>query len=283
LPAASGSPTARRRELGALLRRLRTEHGLTVDQVAETLMCSSSKVSRLETGQRGVSPRDIRDLCDLYGVVGEQRQRLMDLAAEGKQTTGYQGRDLHDTAYVGLEAAAKTISDFALGLVPGLLQTPDYGRAVFRAARPSLPADVIEQRLAGRLDRQKLLTSDPKRQFEALIDEAVLYRVAGDRSIMRTQLMRLLEVADFPNVNISILPYSAGLLPSHNNKFIILRFEQPALQSVVFLETLTMDQLVEKADEVAAYEEAFAAMRSVAAPPDETRDLISSAASALAF
>jgi transcriptional regulator with XRE-family HTH domain len=263
-----------------LLRALRTERGWTVEQVAEQLLVSPSKVSRLETGQRGASARDIRDLCDLYAVTDALRQQLLDLAAEGKQQAWWQSRNLPYSNYVGLESEAASISDFGLGLVPGLLQTPDYARAVLRAFRPVLSDEVIEQRLAGRIDRQRLLTSDNPPQFATLIDEGVLYRGTGSGSVMRAQLARLLEAAELPHVTIGVLPYSAGLLPSNNNKFIILSFEQTALPRVVFIEGLTGDLFLDRADDVEAYVTAFSSMGAMAAPPDRTRAMISAAAAA---
>jgi transcriptional regulator with XRE-family HTH domain len=276
----TGSPTVRRRELGVLLRALRTEFGWTVDQVAEQLLVSPSKVSRLETGQRGASPRDIRDLCDLYGVDDALRQQLTDLAAQGKQQAWWQSRHLPYSTYVGLESDASSISDFGLGLVPGLLQTADYARAVLRALRPAPPGDVIEQRLAGRMERQHLLTSPNPPEFEAMIDEAVLYRVAGSQAVMRAQLHRLIEISELSKVTVRVLPYGAGVLPSNNNKFIILNFAQPNVPGVVFVEGLTGDLYFDRAEDVEAYEEAFAFMRDLAASEDVTRDIIRSAASA---
>jgi transcriptional regulator with XRE-family HTH domain len=276
-----GSPTVRRRELGVLLRALRTELGWTVDQVAERLLVSPSKVSRLETGQRGASARDIRDLCDLYGVDDALRQQLTDLAALGKQQAWWQSRHLPYSTYVGLESEASSISDFGLGLVPGLLQTAEYARAVLRALRPAPSAEVIDQRLAGRLERQRLLTSSKPPEFEAMIDEAVLYRVAGNQVVMRAQLHRLIEASELPNVTVRVLPYRAGVLPSNNNKFIILDFTQPAVPGIVFVEGLTGDLYFDRAEDVEAYQEAFAFMRDLAASADLTRDIIRSAASAL--
>lgn len=258
-----------------LLRELRTERGWTVDQVATRLMCSPSKVSRMEKGQRGVSARDIRDLADLYQLDARRQQQLTDLAAEGKQQAWYQKGELWNPDYVGLESAAETISDFGLGLVPGLLQTADYGRAVLRS-RPSLPDDVIEDRLGSRLERQhRLLLSDNPARFEAVIDEAVLHRVVGSREIMTGQLAWLLEVSHRPNVVIRLLPYEAGVLPSNTNKFIILTFAEASLADLVYIESLHSDQIVDNAQDVASYEEAFALMRDMAASAERTRELIS--------
>jgi transcriptional regulator with XRE-family HTH domain len=268
----SGSPTVRRRELGALLRALRTERGWTVDEVADQLLVSASKVSRLETGQRGVSARDIRDLCDLYQVTEERRQQLVDLAAEGKQQAWWQARNIYYSNYVGLEAEAASIQDFGLGVVPGLLQTPDYGRAVLRATRPALAADVIEQRLASRIERQQLLTSDNSPEFEAVIDEGVLHRGTTDWHTMRAQVQHLLAESERPNVTIRVLPYSAGLLPSNTNKFIILRFAKPTLQPIVFIEHLRGDLYLDRPEDVGAYGETFDLMREMALTATRTRD-----------
>jgi transcriptional regulator with XRE-family HTH domain len=274
----SGSPTARRRELGVLLRSLRAEHGLTVDQVAERLLCSPSKVSRMETGQRGVSARDIRDLSRIYGLDDARRERLTELAAEGKQPAWYQRQALRASDYMGLEAEAKTISDFGLGLVPGLLQTPDYGREVMRIVLPRLSEDnTLEQRLEARMARQHALVSKGRPDFEALLDESVLHRVVGSRSVMRSQLSHLLEMSEHRNVTIRVLPFQRGALPSSNNKFIILTFDHPELPSTVFIETLTEDLYLDRAEEVAGYQEVFSVMQAMAAPVEQTREMIAAA------
>lgn len=278
---ASGSPTVRRRELGARLRALRTDRGWTVEQVAEQLQFSPSKVSRLENGFRGVSARDINDLCDLYGVRDEQRQQLIDLAAEGKQRAWWQSRELPYSTYVGLEADAETISDFGLGVVPGLLQTEGYARAVLTAARPLLAADVIEQRLAWRLERQRLLRSDRGPRFDAVIDEAVLRRIGGSRATMVDQLHHLLTVSELPNVKIWVVPYNAGILPVPTSKFIVLSFREPSVPGVVFIEMLTGDLYLGPADGLADYEQAFTAMQAMAMKPEQSRLLISSIADEL--
>jgi transcriptional regulator with XRE-family HTH domain len=279
---ASGSPTVRRRELGARLRALRTSRGWTVEQIAERLQFSPSKVSRLENGFRGVSARDIQDICDLYDVQEEERQQLTDLAAEGKQRAWWQSRELPYSTYVGLEADAATISDFGLGLIPGLLQTEDYARAVLTAIYPRLTAEVIEQRLAGRLERQRMLTSARPPGFEAVLDEGVLHRVGGSPSVMRAQLEHLLTASELPSVRICVLPYEAGLLPVPNNKFIVLSFREPTVPGVVFIEGLTGDLYLGPADGLAEYQEAFSAMRAMAATPSRSRDIIAAAAASMA-
>jgi hypothetical protein len=237
-------------------------------------MVSPSKVSRLEKGQRGASARDIRDLCDLYGVDDEQRRHLMELAAEGKQRAWWQPLGLPYSTYIGLEAEATSISDYGLGTVPGLLQAPDYARAIVRAAVPKWVPEVVEQRVEGRIARQQHLFSEHAPRFEAVVDESVLHRVVGSPAIMRAQLERLLELTDLPDVTLRVIPYEAGALPSNNNKFIILRFAQSTVPDVVFVEDLTRDHYIDDPNEVEIYNMTFRTLMQLATSPDVTRDMI---------
>ena len=237
-------------------------------------MVSPSKVSRLETGQRGASARDIRDLCDLYEVDEEQRQHLMELAIEGKQRAWWQPLGMPYPRYVGLEAEAASISDYGLGIMPGLLQNADYARAQVLAAVPRWVPDEVERRVRSRIARQQRLFSEHPPQFEAVVDESVLHRVVGSPAIMRAQLERLLELSDLPHVTLRVIPYDAGALPAGNNKFIILRFAQPAVPDVVFIEGLTGDLYLEEPHDVETYSTTFRALAQLAAEPDITRDII---------
>jgi len=276
VPGAS-SPTVRRRELGARLRALRTEKGWTVEQVAEQLLISPSKVSRLETGQRGASARDIRDLSDLYGLGDDERQRLTDLAAEGKQHAWWQPFSLPYSTYVGLEADATSIRDFGLGLIPGLLQTSDYARAVLEASAANHAPDAVELLIEGRIARQqRVLSGEKSPQFQAILDASVLHRVVGSKATMRRQLQRLLEASELPNVTVRVVPYEAGALPNANNKFIILSFGVLSLPDVVFFEGLTGDLYIERKDDTDIYNAAFRALQRLAASPEETRGIITS-------
>jgi len=200
------SPTLRRRELGALLRARRQELGLTVEQVAERLEFSPSKVSRLETGQRGATSRDIRDFCDLYGVSDTaERNRLVNLAREGKQQGWWQSYDLDFSTYVGLEAAAVSTKYFLSVVIPGLFQTADYARAMLQAV-PEISPERIDELIKVRLTRQELLRREQPKPLtiSAIVDEAALHRLVGGASTMRSQLQRLTELAQLPNVTIRI-------------------------------------------------------------------------------
>jgi len=273
---APSSPTVRRRELGAMLKSLRAERGWTAEQVAERLMVSPSKISRLETGQRGASARDVSDLCKLYGVDDDQRQLLLQLARETKQRTWWQRGGLNDLTYLGLEEAATSISDYGLGMMPGLLQTADYARAIVEAAVPKWVPEVVQERVESRMIRQKILVRDNPPHFEAVVDESVLHRVVGSPAVMRAQLERLLELSVLPNVRLRVIPHDAGALPAGNNKFIILSFALPTLSDVVFIEGLTGDLYLDDPRDVEVYNTTFRALAQMAADPEATREIIAS-------
>jgi transcriptional regulator with XRE-family HTH domain len=270
------SPTLRRRELGARLRALRLEQGLTVDQVAELLLCSPSKVSRMETGQRGATQRDIRDLCKIYGVTQEtQVASMMELAKEGKQQGWWQSYELDFATYVGLEQAATWLCYYQSSIVPGLLQTPEYARAMHQG---SVPAEFTPERadalIEVRLRRQQVLTRDPPLRLEAIIDEAVLHRVVGGPPVMAAQLQHLVEVGNMPNVTLRAIPFGVGAHPAMDNMFNILEFGDVAPR-VVYVEGLMGWLFIEKERDVARYEQVLEHLREIALDPKETIDLIS--------
>jgi transcriptional regulator with XRE-family HTH domain len=268
------SPTVRRRELGALLRKLRTEKGLTVEQAAEQLMFSMSKLSRMETGHGVATPRDIRDVCSLYEVTDEaERERMLKLAAEGKQAGWWQSYDLPYSTYVGLEAEAIAISDFQSSVVPGLLQTADYARAGHEGAMPRLSSEEIERRIEAKLTRQALLGQDDPPAFSAVLDEAVLHRLVGGPAVMSAQLGRLIEAANRPKVTIQVIPFTLGAHPGVESNFNILEMPSPT-PGVVFVEGLVGSIYLERAEELARYRQIFERLQAIALSPKDTIALI---------
>lgn len=282
------SPTLRRRELGVRLRAMRLDHGLTVDQVAEQMLCSSSKVSRMETGQRGATPRDVRDLCRIYGLSDEAEvARLMGLAREGKQQAWWQPYDLTDFAtYVDLEQVATSLSYFHSTVVPGLLQTVDYAKAMFAGALsaeepPERRDQLIEytperrdQLIDVRLRRQQVLTRDAPPQIAVFLDEAVLHRRVGGPQVMAAQLRRLVEAAEMPNLTLRVIPFGAGAHAAMDNIFTVLDFAD-AVPSVVYVEGLMGWLYLERGPEVARYKRVLEHLHEIALSPRETVDLIS--------
>lgn len=271
--AEGGNPTVRRRELGALLRGLRIRAGLTVDQVAGQLPCSPSKVSRIETGHRGASQRDVRDLCDLYHVTDpEERDRLFGLAREGKRQAWWQPLDWPQplSTYIALEAEAVSISTFESDVIPGLLQTEEYARALMRVAVPPLDEAAIEKYVSNRRRRQEILVQGDPPQLHAVIDEAALRRLPGNVEIMVGQLARIIEYSEQSNVEIQVLPFTAGPQPGSDSTFAILDYASPVLTSTVYVESLTGNLYLEREAELAMYRRVFSRLCELALSRQDT-------------
>jgi transcriptional regulator with XRE-family HTH domain len=274
LPEEHRSPTLRRRELGALLRTLRTEQGLTVEQVAEHLLCSPSKVSRMETGHRGATLRDVRDLCDLYDISDPaERARMMQLARESKQQGWWQSYDLQYSTYVGLEAEAISIHCFQSAVIPGLLQTPDYARAGHDVAIPRFPDAQIDHAIEAKLTRQRILTKENPPDFAAVIDESALRRVTGSSLIMAEQLDKLLQSTELPNVTLQVLPFDAGTHPALESNFNIVELPGPTAD-VVFVEGLSGSTYLERDVDLDLYRKVMARLQSLALSSADTIELV---------
>jgi hypothetical protein len=250
---------------------------MTVEQVAESLLCSPSKVSRLETGHRSASARDIRDLSDLYQVDPAQREHLAELAKESKAQAWWQPYDLPYATYVGLEGEATCISDYEPGVFPGLLQTPDYARVIHEQAMPKLSSDVIEQRIEVRLVRQAALTREepmPPR-LDAIIDEAVLHRPIGGPGVMSAQISRVIEACELPNVTVRVLPFAAGAHPALDSTFVLLEFEE-SVPGVVYVEGLVGHLFLERSSDMQRYRQVFERLRTTSLNEQKSLDLMKS-------
>jgi transcriptional regulator with XRE-family HTH domain len=232
----SRTPTILRRRLAAELRRLREAAGLTINQVAEALECSSSKISRIETEQVSATPRDVRDMLSLYGVEGQQRDALLQVSREARQKGWwFQYRDLPEATLVGLEAAASSLRIWEPVRIPALFQTREYARASLRAVRPTLNAEDIERRVELRLARQGLLVHDNPPELWAVLDEAALQRPVGGHDVMANQLKHLIEAAELPNVTLQILPFTAGEQAGMEGPFTIVGFPDVADSDTVLV------------------------------------------------
>jgi transcriptional regulator with XRE-family HTH domain len=249
---------------------------MTVEQVAERLLCSPSKVSRMETGSRAATLRDVRDLCDLYEVTDPaERERLSKLATEGKQQGWWQPYELDFATYVGLEAEATTLADFRCTIVPGLLQTPAYARAMHAAGVPEIAPERIEEFIKVRATRQRLLTDrDPALRLTAVIDEAMLHRTVGGPEVMADQLDRLIEATRLPNVTIRVVSLEFGAHPAMDSNFNIIEFAGPA-SSVVYVEGLVGWMYLERPQDLARYREVFESLLTIALSPQESIELMS--------
>jgi transcriptional regulator with XRE-family HTH domain len=256
------SSAVRRRELSTELRALRAEMGMTAEQVAEHLMCSLGKVRRMETGFRSGTVRDVRDLCDLYGVTDPgRRDHLMELARPGRQPSWHRAYGPRFSTYLELEADASSIKTYETTLVSGLVQTADYARAVLETYAATLSPDalspeVIEQRVEGRLVRQRRLTEADPPYYWFILDEATLHRMVGGPVVMRAQLKRLIDVAKLPNVTVQVVPYEVGCHPAGDGSFTILDFTAH-VDSLVYTEDLVGDLIFERPGDVAQYKRAL--------------------------
>jgi transcriptional regulator with XRE-family HTH domain len=278
------SPTIRHRRLAMELRRLREEAGLTIERVAEALECSDSKVSRIETGHVNATPRDVRDMLELYGVAGGQRDLLIQLAREARQKGWwhkYRDYQADQAGYVGLEVGADSIWEYGALVIPGLLQTKEYAEAVIRALMPDASAEEIAHRLELRMARQPLLTEADPPSLWAVLDEAALRRLVGDAGVMREQLTHLAEEGQLPNVTLQVLPYTAGQHAGMDGAFDILRFEERADLDVVHLENFTSQLYLERPEEVRRYFLVFDHLRALALGPDDSRAFLTDLAKEL--
>jgi transcriptional regulator with XRE-family HTH domain len=271
------TPTGRRRRLGAELRRLREAAGLTIDKVAEELECSPSKVSRIETGQVSATPRDVRDMLGLYRVDDDRLEAMVQVAREARQRGWWQKFvDVPDgvPAYVGLETAATSIDVYMALLVPALLQTPDYARAVIAAVRPDLPPPEIDRRVELRLRRQDLLDQERPPRMRVLLDDTVLRRPVGGPAVMAAQRRRLLADADRPAVTIQVLEVGAGAHAGMDGPFTIFGFPAPAERDVVALDSAADALYLEGPEDVARYRRVFELLLPAARSPEDSAAII---------
>lgn len=278
-------PSVRARQLAAELRRLRDAATLTGEETAGRLGWSPSKISRIETGQTAPSPADLRRLLDLYEVSGTQRGRLESLG----QSAGQRGWwDAYSdtlgpeyTALIALEAEAESVRWYAPMLVPGLLQTEDYARAVISSGLLIAPPGEVERRVQVKMTRQKVLARDNPLTLDVILDEAAVLRTVGGPEVMRGQLGHLATMAAQPNITVQVLPVVAGAHPATTGEFTILAFPDLVAPDVVYLENMTSDLYVEQEAEVYRYGMAFDRLRALARPAAESASFLTTAADSI--
>ncbi|MFK4150035.1 helix-turn-helix domain-containing protein [Streptomyces sp. NPDC004065] len=275
--ASNVNPTVRRRRLGQELRRLRELKGMTAEEVAERLLVSQSKISRLENGRRSISQRDVRDLCGVYEVEDHRIvDSLMQMAKDSRQQGWWHSfGDIPYSVYIGLETDAASLRVYDPQVVPGLLQTRQYAESLIAGALPeTAPAD-IEKRVQVRMRRQERISAaeNPLRLWTVL-DEAALRRVVGNRSLMREQLEYLVEQSQLPHVTVQVIPFDMGAHPGLNGQYAILEFPDAADSSVVYIEGVTSDLYLEKANDVQKYSVMYEHLRAQALNVEQSRQFI---------
>jgi len=280
LVAARNGPTALRIALGAQLRRLREDSRVTVAEAAEAIRATHSKISRLERGRSGAKQRDVADLLTLYGMTDEaQREELLALARQANTPGWWQPySDVLPSwfeLYLGLEKAASIIRLYEMQFVHGLLQTEEYARAVILISNAHAPADEIERRVSVRMKRQQLLTQPAAPQVWAVLDEAALRRWPAGPGVVRAQLEHLLQVTELPNVTLQVVPFEVGPHAAAGGPFTILRFPEPDLPDMVYLEQLNSAVYLDHPDDVIDYVTVMDQLAVRARTGPDSKDMIS--------
>ena len=269
---ADGKPTVRSRRVGTELRRLREDAGVTTAQAAELLSCSPAKISRIENGIVSVRVVDLRLLLDRYGDQDQEHRTYLERLARESNKRGW-WQDYDDTIppyyadFIGLETDASYIKTWEATIVPGLLQTPEYARAVMLANPAMISPDKLENFISIRHERQARLEQGTDVRLDAVIWEAVLITTVGSDEVQRGQLSRLLELMDRPNISVQVLPLEAGDKASMSGSFVTFSFGSERSVSTVFVENLTSSQYLERDQELRGYTLVFDALRSAALSP----------------
>lgn len=273
------SPTLRRRRLSAELRNLRAQAGLTLVEVAKRLGWSEGKLRWIEAAQ-WVRPNvgDVMDLLDTYGVTDQrQREKLLRLAREaGQRGWWHPYRDMISerySTYIGLEAEASALQTYQALVIPGLLQTDDYARALIQAGPAEITEEEVERRIAIRAKRQKILTGEDPARLSAVIDEAALRRPVGGADVMRAQLERLVQLARLPRVMVQLLPYSLGPHPGLGGPFTILSFPESD-PDAAYVETIAGELLIEEDSDVERYRSVYRRLLGLALSPADTINML---------
>jgi hypothetical protein len=277
--APGSGPTVLRILLGAQLRRLRESRSISREDAGWEIRASGSKISRMELGRVSFKERDVSDLLTLYGVGDpKEREALLSLAQQANSPGWW--HHFSDIlpgwfqSYLGLEAAATLIRTYEIQFVPGLLQTADYARAVILLGHAGADADEIERRIDLRRQRQQILHRPDPPQLWVVIDEAVLRRPIGGVEVMKAQIEHLIEASKLPNVRMQIIPFLAGGHAAAGGPFAILRFPEPELPDVVYVEQLTSAIYLDKREDVDHYAIAMERVCIDAEPPNHTLEIL---------
>lgn len=279
------SPTLRRRELGAHLRRLRKARGWTTKDVADRLDFSVSKVSRMETGARGVSGRDMVAITRLFELDADWADHLGKIARTGKRRNENRSAmtlrtdfiSIEDQSFLDLERDATHIREYNSMVVPGLLQTEDYMRATMLGTTPDVSQASIEESMRVRRERQDILSPLEGRArptYEVIIDEAALWRRVGGAVVMDAQLKSLIDSVEKGVASVRIIPFSVGSHPGMNSDFVSLRLEEPGVPDVVFVEGLAGHLRFDNAQEVDRYDRVWLKLHEIARDSYETPGIL---------
>jgi hypothetical protein len=276
---AAGGPTVLRMLLGAHLRRLREAEGVSRETAGWEIRASESKISRMELGRVSFKERDVADLLTLYGVTDEEEREAWLTLARQANTPGWWQRegDILPSwfqAYLGLEAAAVLIRTYEVQFIPGLLQTPEYAKAVILLGHGNAPPAEVERRVAVRMKRQQVLAREDPPQLWVVVDEGALRRPIGGPEVMRAQLRALVDATKLPHVRLQVIPFNVGGHAAAGGSFSILRFPEQDLPDVIYIEQLTSALYLDKRDDIDLYAAAMERLAVEAERPDRTGDIL---------
>ena len=276
---AAGGPTVLRMLLGAHLRRLREAEGVSRETAGWEIRASESKISRMELGRVSFKERDVADLLTLYGVTDEEEREAWLTLARQANTPGWWQRegDILPSwfqAYLGLEAAAVLIRTYEVQFIPGLLQTPEYAKAVILLGHGNAPPAEVERRVAVRMKRQQVLAREDPPQLWVVVDEGALRRPIGGPEVMRAQLRALVDATKLPHVRLQVIPFNVGGHAAAGGSFSILRFPEQDLPDVIYIEQLTSALYLDKRDDIDHYAAAMERLAVEAERPDRTGDIL---------
>jgi transcriptional regulator with XRE-family HTH domain len=275
----TGDPPVRRRLVGGALRRYRENIGYTLEDAARILECDRSKISRIETGQRGVRPKELRELLTEYGVPASEQLALVAIASRGGRSGWWHPyADIVTDAYLDyviMESAASEIMAYEAQLVPDLLQTDEYARAIADAEPGYLTDQQREDAVAAQAVRRQAVLSGSRR-VSVVLGEGALHQAVGGADVLARQISHLVKLStDFPAVAIQVLPFSAGArAAAGGGSLAILRFPDAPSLGVVYLEALSGGVYLESQDDVARYVRAFALLRASALSPADSARLL---------
>ncbi|HKR52519.1 MAG TPA: helix-turn-helix transcriptional regulator [Pseudonocardiaceae bacterium] len=266
--------TLLQRQLARTLRRLREDAGLSLEEAAPRLDWSTSKLSRIETAKQGVDVHGVRSMLDLYNVGGAQWTEIIDLTREARKKNEWHAYGISDHGYLRLEIDAAVVHEYQLAYVPGLLQTEDYMRTLFRNSRRRLTDAEIDQDVQARLFRQRRLTEEPALELVTIVDESALRRPVGGVEVLRAQLHHIMARATLPSVCFQVLPCSLGVHAGLNGSFIVLRFAELEEPEIAYIEHPAGALHLDKDAEVQACKLVFDQLRSEALSPYDSAALI---------
>ncbi|MEU6057183.1 helix-turn-helix transcriptional regulator [Streptomyces sp. NPDC047097] len=282
MPTKRQLPTARLRRLAREMRRLRSEAGLTREEIAASTAINQATLYRLEYAKGRPQKRTLLTLLKEYGVEESQREAILALSSQADEQGWLRPyhADLPDelVGYISFESEARSVRNYESLFIPGLLQTEDYARAVIRGVLPTVTAMEVEQRVQARIERQSVFEKDQPLELWAIVDEAALRRVVGNPKIMAEQLDHLVKVAAEPHVTLQVIPFGGGAHPGMLGGFVVMDFPDPDDPQLAYTETASGELFLEADEDIRRCGQSFDHLRALALSPGHSASLITSMA-----